>query len=96
MPILPKKPRSQKLEERAAAKDKKADFYRQSNVRMQQQAGELEKKKGSMIPVEKKGADKLINKMKKQTPKAAVKSVAISEKAFKLRAKAEKLKSKGK
>ncbi len=96
MPILPKKPRSQKLEERAAAKDKKADFYRQSNVRMQQQVGQLEKKKESMTPVEKKGADKLIGKMKKNTPKAALKSIGISEKAFKLRAKAEKLKSKGK
>lgn len=96
MPILPKKPRSQKIEERAAAKDKKADFYRQSNVRMQQQAGELEKKKSSMNPVEKKAADKLIGKMEKQTPKAALKSVSASEKAFKLKAKAAKLKSKGK
>ena len=96
MPILPKKPRSQKIEERAAAKDKKADFYRQSNVRMQQQAGELEKKKPSMSSGEKKAADKLIGKMKKETPKAAIKSIGASEKAFKLKAKAAKLKSKGK
>lgn len=96
MPNLKPKPRSQKLLERSVAKDKKADFYRQSNVHMQQQVGQLQKKKESMTPGEKKAADKLIGKMKKQTPKAAIKSVAISEKAFKLRTKAEKLKSKGK
>jgi hypothetical protein len=96
MPILPKKPRSQKLEERAATKDKKADFYRQSNVNMQRQVSELEKKKSGMIPTEKKSADKLISKMKKNTSNATLKSIGVSEKAFKLRAKAEKLKSKGK
>lgn len=96
MPILPKKPRSQKLEERAVVKDKKAEFYRQSNVRMQQQVGELEKKKPAMSSGEKKSADKLISRMKKNTPKATLKSIGVSEKAFKLRAKAEKLKSKGK
>jgi hypothetical protein len=34
--------------------------------------------------------------MKKNTSNATLKSIGVSEKAFKLRAKAEKLKSKGK
>jgi hypothetical protein len=96
MPILPKKPRSQKLEERAAAKDKKSAFYRQSNVNLANQADQLKSKKPKMTSNEAAWADKEIPKLKKDSSKAAVKSIAISEKAYKLKAKANKLKSKGK
>jgi len=96
MPILPKKPRSQKLEERASAKDKKAAFYRQSNINLANQADQLKSKKSNMVGNEAAWAEKTIPKLKKDSSKAAVKSIAISEKAYKLKAKANKLKSKGK
>jgi hypothetical protein len=96
MPNLPKKPRSQKLEERAAAKDKKAAFYRQSNVNLANQADQLKSKKSNMVGNEAAWAEKTIPKLRKDSSKANIKSIAISEKAYNLKAKANKLKSKGK
>ena len=96
MPILPKKPRSQKLEERAAAKNKKAAFYRQSNVDMANQATQLKSKREGMESTGRKAADKLIPKLEKASSKAGIKSVAVSQRAYNLKAKSDKLKAKGK
>lgn len=96
MPILPKKPRSQKLEERADAKNKKAAFYRQSNIDMANQANQLKSKREGMESTGRKATDKLIPKLEKSSSKAGVKSVALGQKAYNLKDKAAKLKSKGK